>query len=201
MPDAEKGNETTPLVKKVTVQESEKVADLPTKMDDVIDTVKLGVPIFISMLSWVGMKTTDTALLGHVSRDALSAAALSDLWTMCSGILIQGRILDVLVGGALGAGNPKLAGIYLQVAYTVLAAVSVFVIIAWNLTGQLWKAFGSDEEISSMAGYYSMVLSISIPGQLIFSQLSQFFSAQKIMVRRLPACFEFLFTVYIRGSC
>ena len=201
MPDAEKGNETTPLVKKVTVQESEKVADLPTKMDDVIDTVKLGVPIFISMLSWVGMKTTDTALLGHVSRDALSAAALSDLWTMCSGILIQGRILDVLVGGALGAGNPKLAGIYLQVAYTVLAAVSVFVIIAWNLTGQLWKAFGSDEEISSMAGYYSMVLSISIPGQLIFSQLSQFFSAQKIMVRRLPACFELLFTVYRRGSC
>jgi Na+-driven multidrug efflux pump len=46
------------------------------------------------------MKTTDTALLGHVSREALSAAALSDLWTMCTGILIQGRALDILVGGA-----------------------------------------------------------------------------------------------------
>lgn len=188
MTDAEQGNETTPLVKKMTAQTSDKVSVLPTIMDDVVDTVKLGVPIFISMLSWVGMKTTDTALLGHVSRDALSAAALSDLWTMCSGILIQGRILDVLVGGALGAGNPKLAGIYLQVAYAVLSGVSIFVIIAWNCTGQLWKAFGSDEEISSMAGYYAMVLSISIPGQLIFSQLSQFFSAQKIMVRQIGVC-------------
>ena len=43
------------------------------------------------------MKTTDTALLGHVSADALAAAALSDLWTMCTAVLIQGRILSVLV--------------------------------------------------------------------------------------------------------
>jgi hypothetical protein len=35
------------------------------------------------------MKTTDSALLGHVSADALASAALSDLWTMCSGVLIQ----------------------------------------------------------------------------------------------------------------
>jgi hypothetical protein len=46
---------------------------------DVWDTITLGVPIFFSMLSWVGMKTTDSALLGHVSAKALSAAALSDL--------------------------------------------------------------------------------------------------------------------------
>lgn len=127
------------------------------------------------------MKTTDTALLGHVSRESLSAAALSDLWTMCTGVLIQGRVLDVLVGGAVGAGNPKLAGIYLQVAYAVISAVAIFVILAWNLTEWVWVALGSDVEISGMAGYYASVLSISIPGQLLFTQLSQFFSAQRIM--------------------
>lgn len=185
----ERGNETTPLVKKTTIQAPDAVAVLPTIMDDIIDTLKLGVPIFISMLSWVGMKTTDTALLGHVSREALTAAALSDLWTMCSGILIQGRVLDILVGGAVGAGNHKLAGIYLQVAYAVISVVGVFVIIAWNLTRQFWVAFGSDEEISAMAGYYATILSISIPGQLLFSQLSQFFSAQRIMVTQ-TTCFE-----------
>jgi MATE family multidrug resistance protein len=189
MTDTEQGNETTPLVKKTRIQVPDAVAVLPTVMDDIIDTVKLGVPIFISMLSWVGMKTTDTALLGHVSREALTAAALSDLWTMCSGILIQGRVLDILVGGAVGAGNHKLAGIYLQVAYAVISVVGVFVIIAWNLTRQFWVAFGSDEEISAMAGYYATILSISIPGQLLFSQLSQFFSAQRIMVTQ-TTCFE-----------
>ena len=127
------------------------------------------------------MKTTDTALLGHVSRDALAAAALSDLWTMCTAILIQGRVLDVLVGGAIGANNPKLAGIYLQVAYLVTGVVSIFVFGSWLLTEQVWIAFGSDPEISHMAGYYAKILALSIPGQLLFSQLSQFFSAQRIM--------------------
>ena len=127
------------------------------------------------------MKTTDSALLGHVSRDALAAAALSDLWTMCTAVLIQGRVLDVLVGGAIGAGNPKLAGIYLQVAYYVLSFVAIMVIVAWCFTGQVWVAFGSDATIAHMAGYYAQVLAISIPGQLLFGQLSQFFSAQRIM--------------------
>jgi hypothetical protein len=48
-------------------------------LDDALDTVFLAVPIFASMVSWVGMKTTDSALLGHVSADALAAASLSDL--------------------------------------------------------------------------------------------------------------------------
>jgi hypothetical protein len=46
---------------------------------DAKDTIVLAAPIFLSILSWVGMKTTDSALLGHVSSDALAAAALSDL--------------------------------------------------------------------------------------------------------------------------
>lgn len=186
MSDKVHGHETTPLVKKAVIADSEAPVEhaidrLPSFRDDMFDTVKLGVPIFISMLSWVGMKTTDTALLGHVSSESLSAAALSDLWTMCTGILIQGRVLDILVGGAVGAGNPKLAGVYLQVAYAVISSVSIFVVLAWNLTERVWIAFGSDAEISAMAGYYASVLSISIPGQMLFSQLSQFFSAQRIM--------------------
>jgi hypothetical protein len=51
----------------------------PSILHDAFDTVVLGIPIFFSMLSWVGMKTTDSALLGHVSSQALAAAALSDL--------------------------------------------------------------------------------------------------------------------------
>ena len=154
---------------------------LPSLMDDAWDILKLGIPIFIARLSWVGKKTTDTALLGHVSSEALSASALSDLWTMCSAVLINGRILGVLVGGAVGAGNSKLAGIYLQVSYVVLGCISIVVFICWNVTEQVWLAFGSDAEISQMAGYYARVLSFAIPGIMGFGQLSQFFSAQKIM--------------------
>eukprot|EP00980_Cylindrotheca_fusiformis_P015566 scaffold4445_cov132-Cylindrotheca_fusiformis.AAC.9 len=154
---------------------------IPSLSEEAWDILQLGVPIFIARLSFVGMKTTDTALLGHVSRQALSAAALSDLWTMCSQVLLSGQVLGVFIGGALGAGNPKLAGVYLQVSLLVLGCMSVIVIVAWNLTEQVWLAFGSDPEISAMAGYYARVLSLAIPGILAFGQLSQFFSAQRIM--------------------
>ena len=78
-------------------------------------------------------------------------------------------------------GNPKLAGIYLQVSYIVLSAVSIFVFAAWNMTEKVWDWFGSDPDIAKMAGYYARVLSFAIPGMIGFNQLAQFFFAQRIM--------------------
>jgi len=127
------------------------------------------------------MKATDTALLGHVSSEALSAAALSDLWTMCTGVLVRGGILRILCAQAIGAGNPKLAGIYLQISYILLFIISIFVIASWFLTDKVWIAFGESAEICKQAGYYAKVLSLSLPVQVAFGQLSQFFSSQRIM--------------------
>jgi MATE family multidrug resistance protein len=125
--------------------------------------------------------------LGHLSKEALAASALSDLWTMTTSVLLSGRIVGVLIGGAVGAGNPKLAGIYLQISYVVIFSLSIFVFLAWNCTERVWLAFGSDPEISKMAGDYARSLSFAIPGMIGFSQLSQFFSAQKIMYPEVNA--------------
>eukprot|EP00978_Attheya_sp_CCMP212_P034173 scaffold141984_cov62-Attheya_sp.AAC.3 len=152
----------------------------PSIWDDAKDVLQLGAPIFVCMLSYVGMKTTDTVLLGHVSASALSASALSDLWTMSTGVLFEGRVLGVLCGQAVGAGNPKLAGIYLQVSYVWLSALSVFVVVAWNVTEYVWLASGQPADLARDAGYYSRILSLSIPGRVAFSQLSQFFLSQRI---------------------
>ena len=150
----------------------------PTIRDDAWDTLVLGWPIFWSMLSWVGMKTTDSALLGHVSSEALAAAALSDLWTMCTLVLLQARVLGVLCGAAFGAGNPHLAGVYLQVSYVVLGGVGVLVFGCWYWgTAWVWR----ESPLAGMAGYYARVLAFSIPGQLFLSQLSQFFASQRIL--------------------
>lgn len=148
---------------------------------DVWDTIKLAIPIFVAMVSWIGMKTTDTSLLGHVGAEALSASALSDLWTMCSGVLVNGRILRVLVGQAVGANNPKLAGAYLQVSYFILSLLSIPVIACWLSTKYVWRALGQGDEITADAGYYASVLAVSIPAQIAYGQLSQFFSSQRIM--------------------
>jgi MATE family multidrug resistance protein len=152
-----------------------------TVLGDAKDTILLGFPIFLAMLSWVGMKTTDSALLGHVSAQALAAASLSDLWTMCTGVFMQARVLGVLCGAAVGAGNPKLAGVWLQVSLVVLSGIVVLVFLCWYLTEAFWLAFGEDPTVARMAGQYARVLAWSLPGQLGFAQLTQFFSSQRIM--------------------
>lgn len=75
------------------------------------------------------MTTTDTSLLGHVGANALTAQALSDLWTMCTGVFIQGRVLSIVCGQAVGANNLKLAATYLQVSIVVLGSISALVIL------------------------------------------------------------------------
>jgi len=127
------------------------------------------------------MKSTDTALLGHVGTRYLSASAVSDLWTQSTGVFIQGRVLGVFCGQAIGAGNKKLAGIWLQVSYVVLVVIAVPVALAWAATGVVLTWFGEPPELVADASYYAYVLAACIPARVAFSQLSQYLSAQRIM--------------------
>jgi Na+-driven multidrug efflux pump len=60
------------------------------------DLVHLTVPMAISRISWIGMKTTDTGLVGHTSTLYLEATALSDLWTQSTGCVLSGAITGVV---------------------------------------------------------------------------------------------------------
>ena len=86
-----------------------------TVLEEARDILLLFVPLFFSSLSWVAMKTTDTALLGHAGTKYLEASSLSDLWTSSTGVIIQGRVLGMFVGNSI-ATNPKMAGEWLQVS-------------------------------------------------------------------------------------
>ncbi|EJK55699.1 hypothetical protein THAOC_24540 [Thalassiosira oceanica] len=181
-------HETSPLVGDVVPKkgadgagEADSQDREATFKDDVLDTLHLAGPIFVSRVSWVGMKSTDTALLGHTSGDALSAAALSDLYTMCTAVLIQGRVLGILVGQTCGADNRHLAVVYLRISVAVLSALAVPVAISWAYTEDVWTWMGQPGDVAGMAGYYSRVFILAIPAQMIYSQLSQYLTAQRVM--------------------
>eukprot|EP01062_Namystynia_karyoxenos_P005879 TRINITY_DN12031_c0_g1_i1.p1 TRINITY_DN12031_c0_g1~~TRINITY_DN12031_c0_g1_i1.p1 ORF type:complete len:533 (+),score=119.83 TRINITY_DN12031_c0_g1_i1:56-1600(+) len=134
--------------------------------------------LFISQVSWVAMKSTDSAVLGHVGTRYLSASSVSDFWTMSTGVFIQGRVLGTFCGNAYGAGNYALVGVWLQVSYAVLAVILIPVLALWLLTEPLLKLVGEDDQISGDAGYYAMVLAAALPVRILFSQVTQFFTAQ-----------------------
>lgn len=86
---------------------------------------RLALGFFLARASWVIIKVTDSALLGHVSTEVLSATAVADLWMSSTGVVTFGGVLGTFVGNALGADNKKMAGVWLQVSLAVLMAVTV----------------------------------------------------------------------------
>lgn len=137
--------------------------------------------IFIGRVGWVGMKVTDTALLGHVGAHALTSSALSDLWTSATGVLIQGRVLNIFVGNAIGAGSPKVAGEWLQLSLAVQACIALPVMGLWALTGPVLSLFHEEPSLVNDAWYFSLVLMAAIPARVLSSAATQFLSAQRIV--------------------
>lgn len=126
---------------------------------EMIALFKLSVPLAITSLSWVGMATTDTAVVGHLGTRYLSAAAMADLWTSSTGVFISGNILGFFCGKAIGAGNPLMAGVWLQVSLCVLSVVAVAVMVSWICTGEILKAMGESTESAgrSMVSYINLL--------------------------------------------
>jgi Na+-driven multidrug efflux pump len=104
---------------------------------------------------------------------------------MCTLVLLSGSVLSILGSSAVGAYNPKLAGIYLQVSYYVLSYIMVFVFICWYFCTEIfWNIVGTDDSSGTlvhMAGTYAKILAFSLPGQLIVGQMKQILSSQRIM--------------------
>ena len=147
----------------------------------VLRLLELFPAIFVGRVGWVGMKVTDTAILGHVSTHAITASALSDLWTSATGVLIQGRVLSIFAGNAIGAGTPKVAGEWLQVTLAVQTCIAAPVMGLWAATGPVLTLFREAPDLVRDASYFSLVLMGAIPARVVSSGTMQFLSAQRIV--------------------
>lgn len=151
---------------------------------EVVDLLRLTVPIFVARISSTAKAITDTVLLGHIDADSrfLLASAMSDMWTQSTGVFMNGRVLGTFCSQTFGAGNKKLAGIWLQVSLVVVTLIAIPVAVLWGSTHWvLHSVLGQPEQISSDAAYYSLIMVIGIPARLVFGQTSQFLQAQRIM--------------------
>jgi len=78
----------------------------------------------------------------------------------------------------------------MQVALAVLAPVSLFVVLCWSATELVLNAFGANADLVPDASYYAMVLMLCVPVRVMFSQVTSFFAAQK-MLRPGAVCSTF----------
>lgn len=123
----------------------------------------LGIPLAVSFFCRMGMASTDSAFVGHI-HDAvhtpqtyLAAAVLSD---MVIGILLVpplafNQVLNGLVAQAMGSGNPKMAGIWLQQSMFWLSVTMLPCLAGVFYVAPILRLLDFPEDIAVVAGTYA----------------------------------------------
>jgi len=97
---------------------------------------QLAWPLVMTQLGFMLLGVVDTLLLGHLSVEALGAAALANMWGWGSLALGMGAVLgmDPLVSQAHGERDGEGAALALHRGIVVAVAMSIPVTAFWALT-------------------------------------------------------------------
>ena len=128
-----------------------------------LEMIHLALPLAVSFFCRMGMASTDSAFVGHLNTPEytaeiyLAAAVLSD---MVIGVLITpplafNQVLNGLVSQAMGSGNPKMAGVWLQQSMGFLSLSMLPCLTGlWYVEPILLK-LGFPHDVSHIAGVYA----------------------------------------------
>ncbi|CAJ1959193.1 unnamed protein product [Cylindrotheca closterium] len=127
------------------------------------EMASLGLPLAVSFFCRMFMASTDSAFVGHINDGQytaevyLAAAVLSD---MCIGVFVTpplafNQVLNGLVGQAMGSGNPKMAGIWLQQSMFWLAISMLPFLIPMFYVEDVLLALDFSKDVAKVAGTYA----------------------------------------------
>eukprot|EP00980_Cylindrotheca_fusiformis_P000912 scaffold241_cov89-Cylindrotheca_fusiformis.AAC.11 len=172
--------------------------------EEIGEMVSLGLPLAISFFCRMGMASTDSSFVGHIHDEIhsaevyLAAAVLSD---MCINVFVTpplafNQVLNGLVGQAMGSGNPKMAGIWLQQSMFWLATSMLPCLIALFYVKPVLLALGFSNDVAHVAGTYAKYNIIwPVPNGLY--QCMRFYFQARGMPR--PAMYNNITFLFING--
>jgi MATE family multidrug resistance protein len=151
----------------------------------------LGLPVAGAQVSTMLISVVDAIMVGHVSVDAMAAAALANVWIWATFMFAQGVLmgLDPIVAQAHGAGDGERAGRALHSGVVMALGLSVALSFVWLATERVLLFSGQDPELARQAHIYTIVQIPSIPFFLVFTALRQYLQGREYM---RPALFVIL---------
>jgi len=161
-------------------------------------------PMLVTYGCRIAIGVTDVIFVGHIESsdasyaDYLSAAALA---SVVHSVLLAiphafgMSVLNALVSQSMGAGKPKLAGIWLQIAMFVGAVAFIPTLIAMSFTEDILLGLGFSPKICALAGgvYTYIQLIWPIPN-MWYQCFRAYFQCQGITVPAMvnSLCFFFI---------
>jgi len=145
--------------------------------------VVLAVPIVVTQVGTMLMGVVDMLMVGSVSREALAAAALGNVWTMGTLVLGMGLTLgmDPILTQAHGAGDARAVGLAVQRGLVVAVIASVPTALLWLLTAPALELAGQDPALARMAHEYVLMQLPSVFGFLGFMVLRSYLQGRSIV--------------------
>jgi len=118
----------------------------------------------------------------YQTKDYLAAASLSDMITqmMTIPLLAMGFGIGPLVGQALGAGNPKKAGTWVQISIFCIFVASLPFQVAFFFVGDVLRALGFHPNLCTLAGKYAKFSVIWVIPNCWYVALRFYFQTQGI---------------------
>lgn len=140
-------------------------------------------PVAATQIGAMGLGVVDTLMLGRYSIDALSAAALANVWVFGTLQLAIGTLygLDPIVAQAHGAGDGRRAALALQRGLVLSVFLSVPLGLLWFGTEEFLLATRQDPALAAAAERYTLVQLPSLPFFLAFFALRQYLQGREIV--------------------
>ena len=150
---------------------------------ELVETVRLAVPVVVVQLGLMLMGVVDTIMLGHVSAAALAAGALghiSTLFLLALGLGILSA-LDPLVAQAYGAQDRPAVGAHLQRGVVLAVAMSIPMgLFFWNVAPVL-RLLGQPAEVVGDAAAYARGILWGAPAFFLFVAFRQTLQAMSVV--------------------
>jgi len=120
-------------------------------------------PMMVSFFCRMAMASVDSAFVGHITQGGhspgtyLAAAGLSDMVVNILVIppLAFNQSLNALVSQAIGSGNKKMAGTWLQLSLFWLTITYIPCLISFFYVGEILGWLGFSSEICALSGAYA----------------------------------------------
>jgi MATE family multidrug resistance protein len=157
----------------------ETASSRPPWLGEMIDTIRLALPMAASQLGQVAMMTTDLALIGRLGGEALAAASLAHTILFASFVIGMGLVAAVapLAAQAHGARQPRMIRRALRVGIWASVIAGLPLTLLQLRGAEILVALGQNPAIATLAGDYLLGLAWCLIPAWIFIALRNFMSA------------------------
>eukprot|EP00730_Choanoeca_flexa_P014464 TRINITY_DN6334_c0_g1_i1.p1 TRINITY_DN6334_c0_g1~~TRINITY_DN6334_c0_g1_i1.p1 ORF type:complete len:538 (+),score=75.22 TRINITY_DN6334_c0_g1_i1:160-1773(+) len=143
-------------------------------------------PVSLATVFRLLIFSTDTAFIGQLGTKQLAGASLAQVVQMITIVYIYGAssALNTLGSQALGAGNPKLVGVWLQISFVVITILALPTMVALFYARPIVALVESDEEVLHFVDLFAKWSILPVWPLAWYSCVRQYFQSQRIV---LPA--------------